>query len=72
MHTGFLVRKPDGNGPLGRPRRNWEIYIKIYLRDIGWGVWHWIHLVQDMDHWWALVNTMMNFRFHKIWENVSE
>jgi hypothetical protein len=24
-----LVGKPDGKRPLGRPRRRWEVYIKI-------------------------------------------
>jgi hypothetical protein len=23
---------------------------------------NWIHLVQDRDQWWALVNTVMNLR----------
>jgi hypothetical protein len=30
------------------------------LRDIGWGVIDWIHLVQDKDQRRALVNTVMN------------
>jgi len=25
------------------------------LREIGWDVGDWIHLVQDSDQWWALV-----------------
>jgi hypothetical protein len=37
------------------------------LREIGWVVAvalvvvvvEWIHLAQDMDQWWALVNTVM-------------
>ena len=26
----------------------------------------WIHLTQNMDTWWAFVNTDMNFRPHKM------
>jgi hypothetical protein len=34
-----LVGKPEGKRGLERPRRRWEDGIKIYLREIGWGVW---------------------------------
>jgi hypothetical protein len=30
-----LVGKPDGNRPLGRPRRRWEYNIKIYVQKVG-------------------------------------
>jgi hypothetical protein len=33
-----LVGKPEGNRPLGRPRRRWEDGIEMDLREIGWGV----------------------------------
>jgi hypothetical protein len=33
-----LVGKPEEKRPLGRPRRRWEDGIRIYLREIGWGV----------------------------------
>jgi hypothetical protein len=32
------------------------------LREIGWGTVQWIHLVQDRDRWWAVVNAVMNLR----------
>jgi hypothetical protein len=32
-----LVGKPEGRGPLGRPRRRWEDNIKMDLREVGWG-----------------------------------
>jgi hypothetical protein len=35
----FLVGKPEGRRPLGRPRCRWEDWIRMGLRDIGWGVW---------------------------------
>jgi hypothetical protein len=30
------VEKPEGKGPLGRPKRRWVGNIKEELRDIGW------------------------------------
>jgi hypothetical protein len=36
------------------------------LREIEWGVVDWINLAQDRDRWKAFVNTVMNFRFHKM------
>jgi hypothetical protein len=32
----ILVGKPEGNRPLGRPRRRWVDNIKMDLREIGW------------------------------------
>jgi hypothetical protein len=40
--------------------------IKIDLREIGWGGIDWIVLAEYRDKWRALVNTVMNLRFHKI------
>jgi hypothetical protein len=34
----FLVGKPEGKRPLGRPRRRWEDNIKMDLLEIGWEV----------------------------------
>jgi len=34
-----LVGKSEGKGPLGRPRRRWEVSIKMDLQEVGWGVW---------------------------------
>jgi hypothetical protein len=36
------------------------------LREVGWGSMDWINLTQDRDRWWALVNAVMNFGFHKM------
>jgi hypothetical protein len=33
----ILVGKPEGQRPLGRPRRRGVSNIKIDLREIGWG-----------------------------------
>jgi hypothetical protein len=56
-----LVGKPEGKRPLGRPRRRWEYGIRMDFRDWPGGV-EWIHLAQDKDRWWALVNAVMNLR----------
>jgi len=56
-----LVRKPEGKGPIGRPRCRWED-IRMDLRDTEWEGVDWTHLVQDRDQWYALVNTGMNLQ----------
>jgi hypothetical protein len=33
----LLVRKPERNKPLGRPRRRWVDNIRLDLGEIGWG-----------------------------------
>ena len=57
----FLVVKPEGKRPLGRPRRRWEDNIKMELRIVEGGG-DWMELAQDRDRWRALVNTVMNLR----------
>jgi hypothetical protein len=42
----ILVGKPEGNRPLGRPRRRCEDTIKMGVRETGWD---WIDLSQDRD-----------------------
>ena len=56
-----LVGKPEGKGPLGRPRHRWEDN-KIDVQEVGCGGMDWIHLAQDRDKWRALVDTVMNLR----------
>jgi hypothetical protein len=58
--SSYLVGKPEGKRPLGRPRRKWEDNIKMNLREIGFEGVNWIHLPQERDRWLALVNTVMN------------
>jgi hypothetical protein len=58
----ILVGKPKGKEPFGRPRRRWEVIIRIDLRETGWGGVYCIHLAQDRVHWWIVVNTVMSHR----------
>jgi hypothetical protein len=37
-----LVGKPEGERPLGTPRRRWVDNIKMYVRETVWGVIDWI------------------------------
>jgi 3-oxoacyl-ACP reductase-like protein len=39
-----LVGKTEGKTPLGRPRRRWEVNIKIDLKELGCGSLHWVDL----------------------------
>jgi hypothetical protein len=56
----LLIGKPQGNIPLGRPRRRWVDNIKMDLGKVGWGDVDWIGLAQDRNRWRALVNAVMN------------
>ena len=55
-----LVGKPEGNRPLGRPRRRWEDNTKMDLQEVGCGCMDWIDLAQVRDGWRALVTAVMN------------
>jgi hypothetical protein len=57
----ILVIKPEGNRPLGRPRRSWVDNVKMDLRETGWGDVDWIDLAQKRDQWRTLVSVIMNF-----------
>ena len=56
------MRKPEGKGPLGRPRRRWEDNNKMDLQEMECGGMDCIDLAQDRDKCWALVNAVMNLR----------
>jgi hypothetical protein len=58
----FLVRKPEGKRPLGRPRRRCEDNIKMGLQEALYGGMAWIELAQDRYRCRALVNAVMNIR----------
>jgi hypothetical protein len=56
----LLVGKPEGNRPLGRPRRRWVDNIRIDLGEVGWGNVDWIGLAKDRNRCRALVNSVLN------------
>jgi hypothetical protein len=55
-----LVGKPEGKRPIGRPRRRWEVNIKMDLQEIGYAGADWIELAQDRDRWRARLHAVMN------------
>jgi hypothetical protein len=57
-----LVGRPEGNRPLGRPRRRREDNIKMDLQEVGWQSMDWIDMGQDRDRWRAVVSAVMNLR----------
>jgi hypothetical protein len=57
-----LIRKPERNRPLRRCRCRWEGNIRMDLKEIGWEGVDWMHLAEDMDHFWSCGNTVMNHR----------
>jgi hypothetical protein len=57
----FLVGKPEGRRPLGRPRRRWEDNIKMDLQEIGHRGKNWIEVTQERDKCRVRANAAMNF-----------
>jgi len=55
----FLVGKPEGKRPLGRPRRRRVDNIRTDLQEVGCGYMDWIGRAQDRD---TLVSAVMNLR----------
>jgi hypothetical protein len=51
---GFLLE--NLKRPPEVPRCTWEDNIKMDLAEIGWESIDGIHMVQDRDQWWDLVN----------------
>jgi hypothetical protein len=45
----ILVGKPEGKRPLERPRRTWQVNIRMDVRGTGWKIVDWINLAQERD-----------------------
>jgi hypothetical protein len=63
----ILVGKPEGKGPLRKPRRRWVDNNEMDLRELGWDgmgwcALDWVDMAQDRDQWRVLVNTVLNLR----------
>ena len=56
-----LAGKPEGNRPLGRPKRRWEDNIKLNLQEVACEGMDRIDLAQDREIRRALVNAVMKF-----------
>jgi ribosomal protein L16 Arg81 hydroxylase len=57
-----VIRMINGKRPLRRSRHRREDNIKIDHKEVGWENKDWFLLVQDMDQWQTLVNTVMNLQ----------
>jgi hypothetical protein len=58
----FLIGKPEGSSPLGRPRLRWELSVIMGLQEGGWKCMNWIDIAQDTDRWPAVVCAVVNLR----------
>jgi hypothetical protein len=58
----ILVGKPDGKKTTERPINRGEGNIKMDLKEAWLEGVNLIHLAQDRDWCWALVNTVMNLQ----------
>jgi len=52
--------KPEGKGPIEKPRGRWEDNVKTYVKGVGCEGVGWISLFQDRQEWRVVVNTVMN------------
>ena len=53
----ILTSTPSGKITLGRPRRRWEVSVRM---EIGINTRNWVDSAKDTDYWRALVNGTLN------------
>jgi len=58
----FLLGKPEGRRPLGRPRHRRVDNIRMDHQEVGCEYMDWIGLAQGRDRWRTLVSVVMNLR----------
>jgi len=54
VENRVLVRKPEGNRPLGRPMHRWEVAIKMDLKEVGREAWTGLILLRTGTGGWLL------------------
>jgi hypothetical protein len=59
----IFIGRHEGKKAFGRPSRICEDTIRMHLGVTEWEIVDCIHLVQDREYWWTVVNTVMNIRF---------
>jgi len=58
----FLVGKPEGKRPLGRPRLRWVNNIRMDLQEVGCGYLDLTGLTQNRERWRTLVSAVMKLQ----------
>ena len=58
----MLTGEPTGRRISGRPRRRWEVNIRMDIKEIDINTRNWVDSTQDRYYWRALVNAALNLR----------
>jgi hypothetical protein len=61
LYCRILDGKPEGKTQHRRPRHRLEDNTEMALRERNLGGVVWIHVAEDRDLWWHLVNIVMKF-----------
>jgi hypothetical protein len=51
--SNILVGKPEGERPVGRPRRRWDYNVRMNRKEM-WNFSDWLHLAHGGDQWRVL------------------